>query len=134
MNFGQHWRTPDLAVVRYSVELPHEYFSDFLERELPAWIHDCQQHPGTPEMELETEFRKHGWPTAAELVLDPTLANTALAYFADELLGEWLGDDPLELGVGYVINSVDHAEIAGALLRLEGTARTNDRPVRYQDV
>src|SRR5688572_12721852 len=89
MNFGQHWRTPDLAVVRYSVELPHEYFSDFLERELPAWIHDCQQHPGTPEMELETELRKHGWHTAAELVLDPTLANTALAYFADELLGEW---------------------------------------------
>ena len=133
MNFGQHWRTPDVVVVRYSVDLPERYFADFLERELPAWVRDCQQHPSESELELETALREHDWPTPAQLLLDPTLATLTLAYFADELLGEWLGDGSLEPGVGHVINTVDHVEIVGGLPRIEGTARRNDRPVRYQD-
>jgi hypothetical protein len=132
MNFGQHWRTPGVREVRYSVMLPLAFVADLLGRELPEYVEDCIKFPdSTP---LEAALRRSLWPGAGQILDDPELCALALNWFAHDCLLEWFGDGEPEGAAGYVINTVDLSERQGNAVRFAGAARPAGQPVQYQDV
>lgn len=140
MNFSQPWRKAGIVDVAYSIELPIQYFLDVLDRELPELMEDSRQFPDPPERELELEkaLRERGWPSPHHVGGDPGLAHLALEYFASDMLLEWLGagtfrtDDTRD--ERFVLNTVHRVSLIGGVPLLEGAARRDDMPVRYQDV
>jgi hypothetical protein len=131
MNFGQHWRTPEVREVRYGLTMPVAFVAHLLRRELPEYIQDCIKFPGSEP--LEAGLRRKEWPDADQILDDPELCALALKWIAHGCLLEWLGDGEPEESPGYVINTVDLSERQGAVVRFAGTARAADQPVKYQD-
>lgn len=133
MNFGQHWRTQGIREVPYSVELPHRFWQDVVARELPEIVDDARKFPND-DNELDAALRQRGFP---EVIDDQTaleLAPLLVRYFAHDLLLEWLGDGPPDNKPGWVINTIDAVVIDVDRVRMSGSARADDGPVRYQDV
>lgn len=131
-NFGQHWRTPEVREVSYSITLPLAFVAHLLDRELPGYVADCIACPVTDP--LEDALRRREWP-AVELILDdPELCPLALSWFAHDCLIEWLGDGEPKEAPGYVVNTVDLSERQDAMVRFTGTARATGQAVQYQDV
>jgi hypothetical protein len=62
------------------------------------------------------------------------LAPLFVRNFAHDLLLEWLGDGPPNAKPGWVINTIDAVVVDVDRVRISGTARRDDVPVRYQDV
>lgn len=133
MNFGQHWRTPDIREVSYSVEIPHAFWLYVVERELPEIIEDAQKFPDD-DNELDAALRLRGFPATIDEKTALELAPVLVRHFAHDLLLEWLGDGPPDALPGWVINTIDAIAIEIDRVRLTGVARTNEIPVRYQDV
>lgn len=136
MNFGQHWRTPGVTVVRYAIVLPIRFVVEHLATEFPEWIDDAIVHPD-PMCTLECALREADWPKPAA-IFDGTNGDTALSdavleYFASELLWAWFGDGEVNEEPGYVINTVDQARLAEGTPSFTGEARLIGIPVRYQD-
>lgn len=132
MNFGQHWRTPGLPDIRYSIELPLAFVAHVLKRELPIYVADCVQFPD--DGPLEAGLRRRGWPQAEQVLDDLELRVPALQWIAHVCLFEWLGDGEPEVSPGYVVNTIDLWEREGDQIRFGGTARRAGQQVQYQDV
>ena len=134
MNFGQRWRTEGVVDVDYRIELPRAFLLDFLTRELPGYIADCQAHPD-PECTLDRTLRAANWPDAGEVMTRPELIHFLVEYLAHDLLLHWLGDAEPEGDDGFVLNTVDSVDVTGdRVIALRGKARRTGMPVRYQDV
>ncbi len=145
MNWGQHWRTPGVEVVRYSIELPLSFIVDHLAKELREWVHDAILHPD-PECSLECALRAASWPDPAALFrpaqgdpfrslpLDPSLSDAVLQYFAHDIFCAWFNDGILdEEEPGYVLNTVEQAHLRAGGPSFAGEARLIGIPVFYQD-
>jgi hypothetical protein len=135
MNFGQHWRTPDVPLISYSLELPGAYFVAFLAEpeQLPALIEDTRRFPEWTEA-LDTALFDAQFPGAADAVKNPVLARELARFFAHEALLRWLGDGPPEFEPGFVLNSIDSVHLGPTGLSLEGEGRMSGITVAYQDV
>ncbi len=133
MNFGQHWRTLGIREVPYSVELPHRFWRDVLARELPEIVEDAKKFP-EDDGELEAALRVRGLPAVMDEKTALDLAPLFVRHFAHDLLLEWLGDGPPNAKPGWVINTIDAVVVDVDRVRISGTARRDDVPVRYQDV
>lgn len=134
MNFGQRWRTEKIVDVDYRIELPRAFLFDFLSRELPELIADCQAHPD-PECKVDNTLREAGWPDAGEIMSRPELTQFFAEYLANDLLLHWFGDVEPEGHGGFVLNTVDSVDVTGErAITLRGKARPTGMPVRYQDV
>jgi hypothetical protein len=132
MNFGQHWRTSGITEALYEVALPLWFFAAFLKRQLPGYYEDCRRHPG--DGEPEDSLRQSGWLAIPVILAGPKLSAALLIYFGHELLLEWFGDDGPKALPGFVLNTVDSAELRGDRVILRGRAREAGEPVSYQDV
>lgn len=132
MNFGQHWRTPGVRDVRYSVRMPLAFVAYLLKKELPEYVEDCVKFPS--EEALEVGLRRSEWPEAAQILDDPGLCSLALAWIAHDCLLEWLGDGEPKETPGFVLNTVELSEREGEMVRFVGTARQAGQPVQFQDV
>ena len=132
MNFGQHWRTPGVRDVRYSLTIPLAFVAYLLKRELPAYVEDCVQFPSAEA--LEAGLRHGTWPAAEQILDDPELCSLALAWIAHDCLLEWVGDGEPEETPGFVLNTVEISERQGNMVRFAGTARLAGQRVQYQDV
>jgi hypothetical protein len=130
-NFGQHWRTPGVRDVHYSVTIPLAFVAHVLRRELPEYVEDCIKFPDTGA--LDTGLRGKQWPEAGQILDDPELCALALNWIAHDCLLEWLGDGEPEEAPGYVINTVELSERQAGAVRFAGTARAAGQPVQYQD-
>ena len=135
MNFGQAWRTAGVPEVSYSVNIPMSAFIAFLEEadQLPAFIEDARRFPD-PADALDRALRDANFPSAADAMANPVLAQELARFFAHEALLRWLGDRPREVEPGYVLNSIDRIAVHPAELVLEGKARVSGAAVAYQDV
>ena len=133
MNFGQHWRTPEIDDVRYSVEIPFDYFVALLREELPEHIRDLQEH-GDFAFPFERALEAAGWPSAEIAAEIPDLAAALADYYGHDLLLHWLGDGPPDREPGYVLNTISEVSLSPTKLTLSGAARKSGVPVRYQDV
>lgn len=133
MNFGQHWRTPNVETLAYSVTLPNQFFRDMLAVVVPAYLEDSRQFPDNNDP-FENALRQNDWPDAQAICDTPELARMALEWCAHDLLLAWLGDgEPID-APGYVINSIDSFDFVDSNPRITGTARAAGIPVQYQDV
>lgn len=133
MNFGQHWRTPGIRDVSYSVEIPHRFWIDVVARDLPEIVDDARKFPEDDD-ELEAALRLRGLPAVIDEKTALELAPLLLRHFAHDLLLEWLGDGLPDLTPGWVINTIDAPVFDAHRVKLSGIARTDEIPVRYQDV
>jgi hypothetical protein len=131
-NFGQHWRTPGVRNVRYSITLPLAFVEKMLRRALPEYVEDCIEFPDDDP--LETALRRNEWPETGEILDDPQLCALALEWIAHDCLFEWLGDGEPKESPGYVLNTVDMAERQGNEVRFAGSGRAAGQVVKYQDV
>ncbi len=132
MNFGQHWRTPGVLDVSYSVTIPIAFVAYLLKRELPEYIEDCVKFPGGDP--LEVILRSNEWPEAEQILNSPELCSLTLAWIAHDCLLEWLGDGELEETPGFVLNTVELSERQGEIVQFTGAARQVGQPVLYQDI
>lgn len=134
-NRGQHWRTPDVVPVSYSVELPRAYVVALLAEPdmLPGLIEDAQQYPDDDDA-LATALRAAGFPDADEAMNDPRIAPELVRFYVQEALVRWLGDGAPEREPGFVLNSVERLEVRPAGVLVEGQGRRSDIAVVYQDV
>ncbi len=133
MNFGQHWRTPQIEDVPYSVEIPFDYFVAFLRENLPEHIRDLQAH-GDFVFPFERMLESAGWPSAEAAAQNPGLAAALADYYGHDLLLHWLGDGPPDREPGYVLNTITEISRSPAGMKLAGSARRSGIPVRYQDL
>lgn len=126
MNFGQAWRSPGSADVEYRVEVPRAFFLDLLRAELPAYLDDSRRFPD-PASAIDRMLAAAGWPTAAEVLARPELANAFAGFFAHELLLRWFGDGEPARRPGFVLNTIERVEAVGErVIAISGTARPTD--------
>lgn len=133
MNFGQHWRTEGIREVAYSVEFPHRFWRDLVHREWPEIIDDARKFP-EDDTAIEAALRERGLPDSLDETTALELAPLFVRHYAHDLLLEWLGDGPPDVTPGWIINTIDNVVIEVDRVRLSGVARTDETPVRYQDV
>ena len=134
MNFGQHWRTPNIAEVSYLIELPLPFFVAFLAEEQLPWLIEEVKRDADPTEALDAALLRAGSPDAADAVRDTVLGQELAQYFAKDLLLHWLGDGPPDVEPGFVLNSVDRIHLCTTGLLLEGRGRVSGILVAYQDV
>ncbi|NKB65631.1 MAG: hypothetical protein GKR89_01100 [Candidatus Latescibacteria bacterium] len=132
-NFGQFWRTPDMAEVTYTVALPLQYFIDTLAAEWADFTADARRFPD-PSDPFENALRQRHWPTPAAVVADAEMAQLALAWWGHELLLNWFGDGEPKGQPGFVLNTIDRVALADGLPTLTGRARNAGLSVAYQDI
>ncbi|AEI67635.1 hypothetical protein LILAB_28770 [Corallococcus macrosporus] len=134
MNFGQYWRTPKVAEVRYEVLLPGAYAVALLGRDWDDLVDDYHRYP-EPDDPLGQALEALDWPGPERALGDPVAAPRVLDFFAHELLLRWFDDGAPE-APGFVINSVEEVRMEGNDVYLSGRARTHEPQVRYayQDV
>lgn len=134
MNFGQHWRGPDAASCRYTLELPVEFFLEFLAE--PDALHDlltdAKQRPDLDDP-LDQALIAGGFPSADQALREPALAQLLAEFFAYDALVRWLGDAGPELKPGFVLNSCDAVAFRPSGIFVEGTCRRADTSSAYQD-
>jgi len=133
MNFGQHWRTPNVAEVSYAVEIPLEFFVALLDEQLPSLVEDTRQFPDE-ESSLDRAIAAATFSNAVEALRDRVLANELAQFYAHEVLLRWLGDGPPDVEPGFVLNTIERVVIEPDAILLEGTGRRSGIPVVYQDV
>ena len=132
MNFGQHWRTPNVVDYSYSVSLPKEFFVKTLITELPELVTDCQLHPNFDEP-FENALRAADWPDAHAVSASVELAAMALKWFAHDMLLDWFGDGRPQRSPAFVINTIDSLSFHGPHPNIVGKARSANVAVQYQD-
>lgn len=134
MNFGQHWRGPDVVSCRYALEVPVQFFHEFLAepQALPDLLSDTKQHPDLTSP-LDQALIAAGFPTPERALEEPALAQHLAEFFAYDALLRWLGDAVPELQPGFVLNTCDVVRFRPAGIRLEGTGRRSDSSTAYQD-
>jgi hypothetical protein len=120
MNFGQPWRSPDVQEISYSLELPMAFFLALLEEQLPDLIADTRLHPD-PADALDLALRSAGFPSAAEAMAIPALAQELARFFAHEALLRSLGDG----GHRYVLNTIERVDVRPAGIGIEGKGCLN---------
>ena len=134
MNFGQHWRGPGVVPCRYVLELPFQFFLEFLAEPavLPDLVEDTQRHPDLSEP-LDQALIAAGFPRADQALQEPALAQLLAEFFAYDALARWLGDAVPERPPGFVLNSCDVVLFRPSGIQLEGTGRRSDSSTAYQD-
>jgi hypothetical protein len=134
MNFGQHWRCPAAVPCRYVLELPVQFFLEFLSEPdaLPDLLREAKQHPDLADP-LDQALIAAGFPTAERALQAPALAKHLVDFFAHDALARWLGDADPELQPGFVLNSCEASLYRPSTIRLEGSGRRSDSSNAYQD-
>ena len=134
LNFGQHWRDPGAVVCRYALELPAQFFLEFLAEPdaLPELSRDAKHRPD-PSDALDQALIAAGFPSAEQALHDPVLAQHLAEFFARDLLVRWLGDAGPERQPGFVLNSCDTVLFSPSGVRLEGSGRKSNTSTAYQD-
>jgi hypothetical protein len=132
MNFGQHWRTPNVDEVDYEIVLPQAFVIEWLDANLPEYIADAKAFPD-PDSALDSALRERGWPAAAAILADAEVARLALDTFAYDLLVACLGAPPAGVAPSFVLNSVDLAFMGPDGPTLRGRGRRTGAPVLFQD-
>jgi hypothetical protein len=134
MNFGQHWRDPGAVSCRYVLELPIEFYLEFLAEPdgLPNLVKDTREHPDLTEP-LDQALIAAGFPTAEQALKEPVLAQFLAEFFAYDMLVRWLGDSGPAVEPRFVLNSCDSVLFRPSGIRVEGAGRRSDSSNAYQD-
>jgi len=134
MNFGQDWRTPNVAEISYSLQLPMAFFLAFLDEpeQLADLVADTQQFPDRTNP-LDNALLTAKPADAAAAMTEPVLAQELAGFFAYEALLRWLGDGGPEIEPGYVLNSIDKIVVRSSGIVMEGKGRVSSANVAYQD-
>lgn len=134
MNFGQHWRGSGVVSCRYGLELPIQFFLEFLAEPaaLPDLLKDAEEQPDLTDP-LDQALIAAGFPTAEQALQEPALAQQLAQFFAYDALARWLGDAGPEREQGFVLNSCDVVICRRSGIRLEGMGRRSDSSMAYQD-
>ena len=133
MNFGQHWRTPNIKTFNYSVTVPKSFAIEYIDQKMPEYQEDAENFPD-PTDTFEIELKLHEWPKAIKMLSIPKLSELALEYFAHELLLEWFGDGPPDVEPGFILNTIDEISIVKELILFKGHCRRSQSNIAYQDV
>ncbi len=135
MNFGQHWRGADVAVHRYAIELPVNFFVALLAEPdaLSDFIEDARRYPDLSDP-LGQALIAAGSPSADEAVRHPVLAQSLAEFYAHDALLRWLGDAAPEVADGFVLNSFARIVLGDSSLLLEGECRASGSSTAYQDL
>lgn len=134
MNFGQHWRTPNVDIHQYRVELPRSLLAEVLDTELADIVDDSRRFPPTPDEDFESALASASWPTPQAVSTDFMLENLALAYFALDRLGHWFGDGLPEGRPGVILNTVESTGLAVDRCWVAGTCAFAANLRAYQDL
>lgn len=92
MNFGQHWRTPGVLDVSYSVTIPMAFVAYLLKRELPDRFQDVWFLVGT---HWKLSSAAISWPEAEQilnspgLVHLPSLGSPTIAFLSGWAMVSW---------------------------------------------
>jgi len=133
MNFGQHWRTPNIKIFNYSVTLPKSFAIEYIDQEMSEYQKDAEKFPD-PTDTFEVELKLQGWPTAINMLSIPKLSKLTLEYFGHELLLEWFGDGPPDMEPGFILNTIDEVSEVKDFILLNGKCRRSQSNIAYQDV
>ena len=133
MNFGQHWRTPNIKTFNYSVTVPKSFAIEYIDQKMPEYQEDAEKFPD-PTDTFEIELKLHEWPKAIKMLSIPKLSELALEYYAHELLLEWFGDGPPDVEPGFILNTIDEISIVKELILFKGHCRRSQSNIAYQDV
>ncbi len=131
MNFGQHFRTPELPIGRYEVRVDRSLVAEFLEEELRELR--AEHEPDAEDLpDVERALAARGWPPPARVLDDPKLGAAVVRYFGYELLLSCLSADQ-DATPRWVINSVERVELDGSEVLLGGEVGRADLRRAYQD-
>ncbi len=134
VNFGQPWVTAGLPECRYGVAPPIAYVREASERLYTEYARDRRPLPDPDPEPLELILREMQWPNLDDVWADPDAVTMFLIHFARDILKPWLGEGPPELEPGFVINTVDYAEVEKKVVQFSGRARLGDVIVPFEDI
>ena len=132
MNFGQHFRTPDLPMSRYEIRVERALVASFLVEEIRELRVCVEQEEEDERDDLDRELVARGGPEPKRLLEDPVLGAAFVQYFAYEFVLSCLSA-PRSATPRWVVNSVDEVVLDGDDVILRGVVGRADLRRAYQD-
>jgi hypothetical protein len=132
MNFGQHFRTPDLPTSLYEIRVERAFVASFLVAEIRE-LRECLEQDGEDDLDdLERELVERAWPEPRRLLEDPVLGAAVVRHFSVEFLLSCLSATKDAIP-RWVVNSVDEVKLDGDDVILRGVVGRADLRRAYQD-